>query len=65
MEGRAATARFSGRVGHAFPAYRTFGSMRGFRRGKNDAAIAAACDVRRMGARETHAAAAQMEEESI
>lgn len=65
MEGRAAPTRFSGRAGHAFPAYRTFGSMRGFHRGKNEAAIAAACKRRGWDARKTRVAAAQMEEESL
>ena len=44
MPGRRRSARFLPPAGHAFPAYRTFGSMRGFSGGKNDAAIAASCE---------------------
>ena len=64
MPGKRRTARFLRPAGHAFPAYRTFGSMRGFSGGKNDAAIAAPCDKTHAGEmREMRAAASQIEEE--
>ena len=63
MEGRATPTCFSGRAGHAFPAYRTFGSMRGFSGGKNDAAIAASCEKASAGKLRKRAAASQIEEE--
>ena len=46
MEENALAARFSSRAGHAFPAYRMIGSMGALSGGKNDAAIASACEKR-------------------
>ena len=63
MEGNAQAARSSLRAGHAFPAYRTFGSMRGFSGGKNDAAIAASCEKSICRKLRKRAAASQIEEE--
>ena len=63
MEGNALAARFSALAGHAFPAYRTFGSMRGFSGGKNDAAIAASCEKSICRKLRKRAAASQIEEE--
>ena len=63
MEGNAQAARSSPRAGHAFPAYRTFGSMRGFSGGKNDAAIAASCEKSICRTLRKRAVASQIEEE--
>ena len=63
MPGKRRAARFLRPAGHAFPAYRTFGSMRGFSGGKNDAAIAASCEKASAGKLRKRAAASQIEEE--
>ena len=63
MEGNTRTARFLHPAGHAFPAYRTFGSMRGFSGGKNDAAIAASREKSICRKLRKRAAASQIEEE--
>ena len=63
MEGRSALARFSGRAGHAFPAYQMIGSMRALSGGKNDAAIASACEKRLSGNCANARRASQIEEE--
>ena len=63
MPGRRRSARFLPPAGHAFPAYRTFGSMRGFSGGKNDAAIASACEKRLSGNCANVRRASQIEEE--
>ena len=63
MAGKRRTARFLRPAGHAFPAYRTFGSMRGFSGGKNDAAIAASCEKSICRKLRKRAAASQIEEE--
>lgn len=63
MPGKRRTARFLRPAGHAFPAYRTFGSMRGFSGGKNDAAIAASCEKSICRKLRKRAVASQIEEE--
>ena len=63
MEGNAQAARSSPRAGHAFPAYRMIGSMRALSGGKNDAAIASACEKRLSGNCANVRRASQIEEE--
>ena len=63
MEGKPRTARFLHPAGHAFPAYRMIGSMGALSGGKNDAAIASACEKRLSGNCANARRASQIEEE--
>ena len=63
MEEKLQAARFSARPGHAFPAYQMIGSMRALSGGKNDAAIASACEKRLSGNCANVRRASQIEEE--
>ena len=63
MEENAPAACFSPCAGHAFPAYQMIGSMRALSGGKNDAAIASACEKRLSGNCANVRRASQIEEE--
>ena len=63
MEENALAARSSPRAGHAFPAYQMIGSMRALFGGKNDAAIASACEKRLSGNCANARRASQIKEE--
>ena len=63
MPGKRRAARFLRPAGHAFPAYQMIGSMRALSGGKNDAAIASACEKRLSGNCANVRRASQIEEE--
>ena len=63
MPGKRRAARFLRPTGHAFPAYQMIGSMRALSGGKNDAAIASACEKRLSGNCANVRRASQIEEE--